>query len=113
MPLTDAQWARIEPLLPDRTPRRGGRWRDHREVIDAIAWKFQSGSQWIHLPEKYGNWRGVYNRLRMWAIDGTWERVFTALVAQAALPTDGSTVRETRGVTCEPPGTARTVEAWP
>ncbi|MFE2838521.1 transposase [Streptomyces mirabilis] len=43
--LTDVQWARIEPLLPDRTPRRGGRWRDHREVIDAIAWKFQTGSQ--------------------------------------------------------------------
>ncbi|MFK0174114.1 IS5 family transposase [Streptomyces sp. NPDC090306] len=83
MPLTDAQWARIEPLLPDRTPKRGGRWRDHREVIDAIAWKFQTGSQWVHLPEKYGNWRGVYNRLRMWAIDGTWERVFTTLIAQA------------------------------
>ncbi|WP_455770365.1 IS5 family transposase [Streptomyces coelicoflavus] len=83
MPLTDAQWARIEPLLPDRTPKKGGRWRDHREVIDAIAFKFQSGTQWVHLPEKYGNWRGVYNRLRMWAVDGTWERVFTALMAQA------------------------------
>ncbi|WP_437099823.1 IS5 family transposase [Streptomyces sp. enrichment culture] len=83
VPLTDAQWARIEPLLPDRTPKRGGRWRDHREVIDAIAYKFQTGTQWVHLPEKYGNWRGVYNRLRMWAADGTWERVFTALVAQA------------------------------
>ncbi|MFB9739478.1 IS5 family transposase [Streptomyces thermocoprophilus] len=83
MPLTDAQWARIEPLLPDRTPKRGGRWRDHREVIDAIAYKFQTGTQWVHLPEKYGNWRGVYNRLRMWAVDGTWERVFTTLVAQA------------------------------
>ncbi|MFF4999646.1 IS5 family transposase [Streptomyces sp. NPDC000656] len=83
VPLTDAQWARIEPLLPDRTPKRGGRWRDHREVIDAIAWKFQTGSQWVYLPEKYGNWRGVYNRLRMWAVDGTWERVFTALMAQA------------------------------
>ncbi|BDH14262.1 hypothetical protein HOK021_54460 [Streptomyces hygroscopicus] len=35
------------------------------------------------LPEKYGNWRGVYNRLRMWALDGTWERVFIALMAQA------------------------------
>lgn len=81
--MTDAQWARIEPLLPDRTPKRGGRWRDHREVIDAIAWKFQTGSQRVHLPEKYGNWRGVYNRLRMWAIDGSWERVFTALIAQA------------------------------
>ncbi|MFE9500877.1 IS5 family transposase [Streptomyces collinus] len=83
VPLTDAQWARIEPLLPDRTPRRGGRWRDHREVIDAIAFKFQTGTQWVHLPERYGNWRGIYNRLRMWAIDGTWERVFTALMARA------------------------------
>ncbi|MGV4988544.1 IS5 family transposase [Streptomyces sp. NRAIS4] len=77
------QWARIEPLLPDRTPKRGGRWRDHREVIDAIAFKFQTGTQWVHLTAKYGNWRGVYNRLRMWAVDGTWERVFTALMAQA------------------------------
>ncbi|MGW1811593.1 transposase [Streptomyces sp. NPDC002078] len=37
VPLTDAQWARIEPLLPDRTPKQGGRWHDHRQVIDAIA----------------------------------------------------------------------------
>ncbi|WP_411976744.1 transposase [Streptomyces sp. ICN988] len=37
VPLADAQWARIEPLLPDRTPKRGGRRRDHREVIDAVA----------------------------------------------------------------------------
>ncbi|WP_079052529.1 IS5 family transposase [Streptomyces regalis] len=83
MPLTDAQWARIEPLLPDRTPKRGGQWRDHREVIDAIVWKFQTGSQWVHLPERYGSWKGAYNRLRNWSIDGTWQRVFTALLAQA------------------------------
>ncbi|MHC3814026.1 transposase [Streptomyces sp. DT9] len=35
--MTDAQWARIDPLLPDRSPKRGGRWRDHRQVIHAIA----------------------------------------------------------------------------
>lgn len=52
VPLTDAQWARIEPLLPDRTPKRGGRWRDHREVVDAIPYKFQTGTQGIHLPER-------------------------------------------------------------
>ncbi|MET7936895.1 transposase [Streptomyces sp. NPDC005322] len=51
------RWARIEPLLPDRTPKRCGRWRDHREVIDPIAFKFQTGTQWVHLPQKYGNWR--------------------------------------------------------
>ncbi|MER5281636.1 transposase [Streptomyces sp. NPDC002809] len=83
VPLTAAQWARTEPLLPDRTPKRGGRWRDHREVIDAIAFKFQTGTPWVHLPEKHGNWRGVYKRLWMWAIDGTRERVLTALMAQA------------------------------
>ncbi|MEU4173283.1 transposase [Streptomyces sp. NPDC026665] len=46
----DAQWARIEPLLPDWTPVWGGCWWDHREVIDAIAFKFQTGTQWVHLP---------------------------------------------------------------
>jgi transposase len=62
-------------VAPGPDADAGGRWRDHREVIDAIAFKFQTGTQWVHLPEKYGNWRGVYNRLRMWAFDGTWERV--------------------------------------
>ncbi|WP_443051035.1 transposase [Streptomyces sp. JV185] len=47
----------MEPLLPDRTPKRGGQWRDHREVSDAIAFKFRTGTQWAHLPERYGNWR--------------------------------------------------------
>ncbi|MFE3760447.1 IS5 family transposase [Streptomyces sp. NPDC059104] len=83
MSLTDAQWARIEPLLPDRTPRRGGRWRDHRQVIDAIAFKYRTGTPWMDLPECFGSWKGVHNRLRIWAADGTWAKVFTVLLAQA------------------------------
>ncbi|MFK4070558.1 IS5 family transposase [Streptomyces sp. NPDC029674] len=83
MSLTDAQWARIEPLLPDRTPRRGGRWRDHRQVIDAIAFKYRTGTPWMDLPEHFGSWKGAHNRLRKWACDGTWEKVFIALLAQA------------------------------
>ncbi|GAA4892068.1 hypothetical protein GCM10023237_07680 [Streptomyces coeruleoprunus] len=65
MSLTDAQWARIEPLLPDRTPKRGGRWRDHRQVIEAIAWKYRTGSPWTDLPVEFGSWKGAYNRLWM------------------------------------------------
>ncbi|UYB38759.1 transposase [Streptomyces sp. Je 1-4] len=84
MPLTDAQWVRIEASFPDRTPKRGGRWREHREEIDAIVFRFRTGTQGVHLPDRYGNWRGVYNRLRMWAVGGTWEWVFTALIS--ALP---------------------------
>jgi hypothetical protein len=44
----------------------------------------------VYLPERYGNWRGVCNRLRMWAVDGTWERGFTALVAQADAEEDAA-----------------------
>ncbi|MFE2586415.1 transposase [Streptomyces sp. NPDC059378] len=83
MSLTDAEWARTEPLLPDRTPWRGGRWRDHRQVIDAIAFKYRTGTPWMDLPEHFGSWKGGHNRLRKWAADDTWERVFTALLAHA------------------------------
>ncbi|MGQ4418813.1 hypothetical protein ACN6LA_005738 [Streptomyces sp. SAS_269] len=49
--------------------------------IAAIAFKFQTGTQWVHLPEKYGN-GGACTTGCMWAVDGTWERVFSALMAQ-------------------------------
>ncbi|WP_420713601.1 IS5 family transposase [Streptomyces sp. WM4235] len=73
----------MEPLLPVRAPKRGGRWRDHRQVIDAIAFKYRTGTPWMDLPEHFGSWKGAHNRLRKWAADGTWEKVFTALLAQA------------------------------
>jgi transposase len=40
--LTDAAWTRIEPLLP-ATGARGGRWRDHRLVMNAILWRRDTG----------------------------------------------------------------------
>ncbi|MDT0393005.1 IS5 family transposase [Streptomyces sp. DSM 41921] len=81
--LTDAQWARIEPLLPDRTPRRAGPWRDHRQVTDGIPFKYPTGTPWMNLPQHFDSWKGAHNRLRKWAADGTWEKAFTALLAQA------------------------------
>ncbi|MFG3431036.1 transposase [Streptomyces californicus] len=65
--MTDAQWAGVEPLLSDRTPRRGGRWRDHRQVIDAIAFKYRTGTPWMDLPDHFASWKGAHNRLRKWA----------------------------------------------
>ncbi|KPI22842.1 putative transposase IS4/IS5 family [Actinobacteria bacterium OV320] len=35
------------------------------------------------MPGEYGSWKGIYTRLRNWAIDGTWEKVFSALLARA------------------------------
>ena len=77
--LTDEQFARLEPLLPDRTPRRGGRWMDHRQMIDGVLWRTRTGSPWRDLPGSYGNWKTIYNRHRRWSADGTWGRVLAGL----------------------------------
>src|SRR5688500_14177873 len=58
--VADEAWAWMEPLLPSSTGRRGGRWRDHRQVIEAIAWKYRTGSPWRELPDRYGPWQTAY-----------------------------------------------------
>nr|WP_260618341.1 transposase [Streptomyces sp. WAC07149] len=62
------------------TSRNGG-WR--RQVIDAIAFRCRTGTAWMDLPERFGSWKGAHNRLGKWVAEGTWEKVFTALFAQA------------------------------
>jgi transposase len=77
--LLDAEMERLEPLLPDRTPQRGGRWVDHRQVINGVLWRTRTGSPWRDLPTCYGNWKTVYNRHRRWSMDGTWEEILAEL----------------------------------
>jgi transposase len=77
--LTDEEWARLEPLLPDREPRRGGRWVDHRPVINGVLWRTRTGAPWRDLPACYGRWKTVYNRHRRWSAEGTWARVADGL----------------------------------
>jgi transposase len=77
--LTDAQWAQLEPLLPDRTPRRGGRWGDHRMVINGVLWWTRTGCPWRDLPASYGSWQTVYDRYRRWSGDGTWVQILDGL----------------------------------
>jgi transposase len=69
----------LEPLLPDRTPHRGGRWADHRALINGVLWRTRTGSPWRDLPRCYGNWKTVYNRHRRWSADGTWDEILVGL----------------------------------
>jgi transposase len=77
--LSDEQWARLEPLLPDTTPRRGGRWADHRSVVNGVLWRTRTGCPWRDLPASYGHWKTIYNRHRRWSGEGTWEKVLDGL----------------------------------
>jgi transposase len=77
--LTDEQWVRLEPSLPSRAPQRGGRWVDHRMVINGILWRTRTGAPWRDLPPCYGNWKTVHGRHRRWSGDGTWEKILEEL----------------------------------
>lgn len=50
-------------------------------MIEAIAFKYRPRTPWMDLSEHFGSWKGA--RLRMWAADGTWEKIFTALHTEA------------------------------
>lgn len=80
--LTGGMWDQLEPLLLDRSPKRGGRGRDHREVVEAIIWRFRTGSPWRDLPEDFPAWQTVWWRFDRWSKDGTWDRVLTELQGQ-------------------------------
>lgn len=81
--LTDAQWAKLEPLLPPQRPTTGRPAHDHRTIVNAILWRLATGAPWRDLPERYGPWQPVYSRWRRWQQAGVWDRALTALQAEA------------------------------
>ncbi|WP_349603002.1 IS5 family transposase [Azospirillum argentinense] len=85
--LSDAQWDRIADLMPRSNPRGGGVWRDHRQVVDGLMWKLNTGAQWRDIPERYGPWQTIYERFVRWRYDGLFERILDRLRLQ--LDADG------------------------
>jgi len=85
--LTDAQWAFLEPLVPP--PKPGGRPPKHprRELVNAMLYGLRSGGAWRLLPHEFPPWQTVYHYFRLWRLDGTWERINTALREQVRVRT--------------------------
>ena len=77
--LTDAQWQRIEALLPGKASDPGRTAADNRLFVNGVLWVLRSGAHWHDLPERYGKWKSVHTRFARWAKNGTWERVFEVL----------------------------------
>lgn len=93
--LTDEQWARLQPLLPRRTEGRKAT-RGDRLFVDAVIFRAKTGIAWRDLPERFGNWKSVYNRFRNWAEKDCWAQIFRELridVDDTASIADGSVVR--------------------
>jgi transposase len=93
--LIDEQWVRLRPLLPRRPQGRKATHGD-RLFVDAVLFRAKTGIQWRDLPERFGNWKSVYNRFRNWAQKDCWAQIFRELqidVDETASIADGSVVR--------------------
>ena len=61
--LSDAQFARLQPLLPNKV--RGVPRVDDRKVISGII---RNGLMWRDAPACYGPHKTLYNRFVRWSI---------------------------------------------
>jgi transposase len=77
--LSDEQYALIEGELPSNEGKTGHPWLPHRPIINGIFWRLHTGAPWPDVPERYGNWKTIYDRYAWWRRDGTWERILKAL----------------------------------
>jgi putative transposase len=95
--LSDAEWQLIEPHLP--RAQSDGRPRKHhlREILDSIFYITRGGCPWRLLPKDLPPWKTVYHYFRLWRIDGSWERLNSALREQLRL-TQGREAQPSAGV---------------
>jgi putative transposase len=74
--LRDAEWARLEPMIPPA--RSGGRPRntDMRAAMNAIMYLLRTGCPWRYLFPPRST---VYNIFRKFRRDGVWEAIWVEL----------------------------------
>jgi len=73
--LTEAQWLKIEPLLPEpklRKDRRGRPWAANRDCLEGILWVLQTGAAWRFLPDRYPSPATCWRRLKQWEEQDVW-----------------------------------------
>jgi transposase len=76
--LTDAQWAKMEPICLGKPTDPGRSGSDNRRFVEAVLWIARTGSPWRDLPAHFGNWNSVFKRYRDWVKAGVFTRLFEA-----------------------------------
>ena len=82
--LSEAQFERLRPLLPDKV--RGVARVDDRRVISGIIHVVKSGGRWVDAPACYGPRKTLYNRFVRWAAKVCGRSCSSRLRQQAGRP---------------------------
>ena len=76
MEITEAQFARVEEILPRQ---RGNVSMTNLTVLNAILYVAEQGCKWRALPPRFGNWHTIYTRMSRWSKSGVLDKVFEKL----------------------------------
>lgn len=82
--LNDAQWQRIEALLPKKRQGRHPR-HSRREMVNALLYLARTGCQWRMLPHDFPPWEAVYAFWRRLVEHNHLKRINDALRVQIRL----------------------------
>src|SRR5579859_1107745 len=80
--LPDAQWTRLDFLIPEPPRRRDGKgrpWKDRRSVLNGVLWVLRTGAPWCDLPERYHSYQTCHRRFQQWVQSGIMRGVLEAL----------------------------------
>ena len=78
--LRDAEWARLEPLIPKATPGGRPRKTDMRAAMNAILYLLRTGCPWRYLPrDGFPPRSTVYNIFRKFQRERVWEAIWAEL----------------------------------
>ena len=84
--LTDEQWERIAPHLPEprRSPKGGPTPKPNRDCFEGILWVLRTGARWKDVPDCFPSGPTCWRRLRDWDAAGAWEAAWRAFVSELA-----------------------------
>jgi transposase len=80
--MTDDEWERVNPLLPELMPRKEARGRpltNTRAVLNGVLWVMYSGASWATLPRKYPSYQTCHRRFKAWHESGVLKHITAQL----------------------------------
>jgi len=82
--LTNKQWTKLAPLLPEQkpSPKGGRRPIPNRPCFEGILWVLRSGARWKDLPKRFPSPSTCWRRLRDWEEQGVWMKAWRTFLAE-------------------------------
>jgi len=91
--ITEEEWQRVMPLLPELRPRaelRGRPLANTRAVLNGVLWVMYSGATWSAMPRRYPSYQTCHRRFKAWYDEGVLTRVMAELFGDEGIALCGT-----------------------